>query len=197
MARRTMTLRRIDPWSVLKFGFVVNLCLLVVFVLGFAILWFIVGQLGLVDQACQLAEDVGFEDCGVDTGALFRVVLLVGVLGTVILTGLAVFGAFLHNLLADLVGGVQVTFSDDSAARSSVMRPGSETRRPAHRDEPSSGSGGPDRAEGDDERWTLGTPPPRSPSGTGDRTERVGGPPPGSDDDEDVLFGRRDDRGGA
>jgi hypothetical protein len=104
VARRTMTLRRIDPWSVLKFGFVINICAAIVFVLGFGILWFVVGQLGIIEQACQLAEDVGFEDCGVDTGALFRVVMLIGGLAAVIMTGLAVFGAFLHNLLADLVG---------------------------------------------------------------------------------------------
>jgi hypothetical protein len=201
VARRTMTLRRIDPWSVLKFGFVLNLCFFVVFLLGFAILWFIIGQLGIIEQACQLAEDVGFEDCGVDTGALFRVVMLIGGLAAVIMTGLAVFGAFLHNLLADLVGGIQITLTDESSPRASVMRAPADRRPteqrggppPTQATRPAGGAQQGGSQGGEETRWTLGSPPPHPDEPGQGRTERVGGPTPGGSDRDD-LFGGRDER---
>lgn len=141
MARRRMTLRRIDPWSVLKFGAVVNACLLVIALLGFGILWFAIRQLGVIDQACDLATDVGFESCAINGGNLFRYLLLLGLLWVVIQTGLLVFFAFLHNLIADLVGGVEITLSEEGGA--TMARRSSRS----------------DRTE---ERDSLGSPPPRS-----------------------------------
>lgn len=144
-----MTLRRIDPWSVLKFGAVVNVCLFVIGLLGFAILWFAIRQLGVIDQACDLATDVGFESCAINGGNLFRYVLLLGLLWVVIQTGLLVFFAFLHNLIADLVGGIEVTLSEEGAGATMTSRTARTER---------TGGG-----------VTLGSPPPRDEQ----RTERA------------------------
>lgn len=194
MARRTMTLRRIDPWSVLKFGFVVNICVAIVFVLAFGILWYVVGRLGIIEQACQLAEDVGFEDCGVDGGALFRVVLLFAGMAAVIMTGIAVFGAFLHNLLADLIGGIQVTLVEEGA-RSTLARRRDERAAAA---DPTVRRDGIDEEEatapaggGGGSRWSLGSPPvkDREPR---EEQPRSAGPEDAMEDDEDAVFGRRE-----
>jgi hypothetical protein len=115
VARRKMTIRRIDPWSVLKFGFLANLSLLAILLLAAVLVWFGIRQLGLIEQACDMAETIGLQQqqrCGVDGGSLFRILLLLGLLGVVILTGLNVFFAFLHNLIADLVGGISVTVTE-------------------------------------------------------------------------------------
>ena len=116
MARRRMTVRRIDPWSVLKFGFVANLCLLAIGLICFGVVWYAIQRIGVIEQACDVARGVGFEECGIDGGNLFRWALLLGLLGTVIMTGLLVFFAFLHNLIADMVGGITVTLSEEGAA---------------------------------------------------------------------------------
>lgn len=115
MVRRRLTLKRIDPWSVLKFGFVANLSLLAIWLLGGAVMWFFVRRLQLIEKVCSIATDVGFTSCGVNGGNLFRAVLLLGVLGVVILTGLVVFFAFLANLIAELTGGLSFTFADETA----------------------------------------------------------------------------------
>lgn len=150
VARRRMTLRRIDPWSVLKFGAVVNVCLLVIVLLGSIIVWFAVRQLGIIDQACGLATDVGFENCAVNGGNLFRYLLLLGLLWIVIQTGLFVFFAFLHNLIADLVGGVAVTLSEDGtvAGAGGTQRARRDDRTAAERPGPSGGLGSPPPREG-------------------------------------------------
>ncbi|MDP9022948.1 MAG: DUF3566 domain-containing protein [Actinomycetota bacterium] len=111
MARRKMTVRRIDPWSVLKFGAIVNACILVIALLGFGLVWFLIRQLGIIEQACQLATDVGFEECGINGGNLFRMLLLLGILGVIIATGLMVLFTFLYNLIADLIGGIELSVS--------------------------------------------------------------------------------------
>ncbi len=123
MIRRRMTLKRVDPWSVLKFGFVANLSLLAILLLGSAVVWFFVQRLELIGKVCEIATEMGFVECGVNGGNLFKMLFLLGLLGVVIQTGLVVFLAFLYNLIADLVGGLTFTFVDDTpgaAARGDV-----------------------------------------------------------------------------
>lgn len=184
MARRRLTLKRIDPWSVLKFGFVVNLALLAIFLLGFGTVWFFIQRLGLIDKACSIAEDLGFQNCGVNGGNLFRLMLLLGLLGTIIQTGLLVFFAFLHNLIADLTGGLGFTFVDETPsapAKSAPARSGyvstpaqptaatpAAAARPAPERPPTERTGAPDRPSA-----PAPPPPERRPEPV---AERSGGP---------------------
>lgn len=114
MVRRRLTLKRVDPWSVLKFGFVANIVLLAVFLLVAAVVWFIIERLALVEQACAIATDVGFTECGVNFGNLFRALILLGLLWVVVQTAVLVFLSFLYNLIADLTGGLTVTMYDST-----------------------------------------------------------------------------------
>lgn len=116
MIRRKLTLKRVDPWSVLKFGFVVNIALLLVGLLAFWILWTVVGRLGLVDQFCDSVGSIvlDLQECSLNGGNIFRTLLLIGLLGVVVQTGIMVFGAFLYNLIADLTGGLGFTFFDEA-----------------------------------------------------------------------------------
>lgn len=112
MVRRRLTLKRLDPWSVLKFGFVANVVLLLMFLLIALVVWFIIDRLAIVDQICEIALDVGFAQCGINFGNLFRALMLLGLLWVVVQTAVLVFFSFLHNLLADLTGGLMVTVND-------------------------------------------------------------------------------------
>ncbi len=120
MVRRRLTLKRIDPWSVLKFGAILNLAFLAIGLLIAGVVWFVADRLNLVDQVCGIAADVGFTNCGFEPGPAFQVLVLLGLLWVVVQTAVLVFLAFLHNLIADLTGGLVVTMIDDtpgSAAR--------------------------------------------------------------------------------
>lgn len=120
MIRRRLTLKRLDPWSVLKFGFVVNIALMLVAMLGFWILWIVIGRLGLVDQFCDSVGSIvlDLQECSLNGGNIFRTLLFLGMLGVVVQTGIMVFGAFLYNLIADLTGGLGFTFLDESGEAS-------------------------------------------------------------------------------
>jgi hypothetical protein len=116
VARRRLTIKRIDPWSVLKFGAFLNLVLYLVFLVVAGVVWFVIDRLQLVDQACEIALDVGFTSCAVNATSLFQVVALLGAMGVIVQTAVLVFLSFLHNLIADLTGGLVVGIVDDTAA---------------------------------------------------------------------------------
>lgn len=167
MVRRRLTLKRIDPWSMLKFGFVANLSLLAIWLLGAGVVWFFIQRLQLISKVCEIATEVGFVECGVNGGNLFRAVLLLGLLGVIIQTGLAVFLAFLYNLIADLVGGLTFSFVDDTPGAAARGESADSSRRataavPAATQKPRDRAPdrGPDRApdRGPDADRTMASP---------------------------------------
>ena len=203
MARTRTTIRRIDPWSILKFGFVANLVLLGIQLLAGAVVWYVIQRLQLIQTVCELAGTVGFEECGVDGGALFDTFLVLGLLGVVIQTGIMVFLTFLANLIFDLTGGITLTLDDDTgparpkgrdrsgigsrATGASALRGGSSDgtarSRESSTDSSSTGSSG---------RGSVASPP-TDPIGTGSTTS-AGTSTPGSSStgrsgDDDTLFG--------
>jgi hypothetical protein len=106
--RRRMTVKRLDPWSVLKFGAVANVVLFAILMLVAGVIWFIIDRLQLVDQICGIATDVGFTSCGVNAANLFSALGLLGAMGVIVQTAVLVFFAFLYNLIADLTGGLTI-----------------------------------------------------------------------------------------
>ncbi|MBS3941225.1 MAG: DUF3566 domain-containing protein [Actinobacteria bacterium] len=136
MARRRMTVKRIDPWSVLKFAVIVNLALLAVGLLVAAIVWMIVERLQLVDQVCSILLDVGFTACGVNAGNLFRALILLGLLGVVVQTAVMVFFTFLYNLIADLTGGLTFGVVEEVAKAGRRTVPGQPAAAESRRRDP-------------------------------------------------------------
>jgi hypothetical protein len=116
VARRRQTIKRIDPWSVLKFGALLSVVLYLVFLVVAGVVWFVIDRLQLVDQACEIALDVGFTSCAVDAMSLFQVVALLGAMWVIVQTAVLVFLSFLHNLIADLTGGLVIGIVDDTPA---------------------------------------------------------------------------------
>jgi len=129
VARRRLTVKHLDPWSVLKFGVLANIAITAILLVGIMVVWFIVDRLGIVDQICGIAIDIGFTQCGLNTSNLFRASLTVGLLWVVVQTAVMVFLAFLYNLIADLTGGVAI-IAVDEAAPSPRSAPTGRTQTP-------------------------------------------------------------------
>ena len=114
MSRRVrVAIRKISPWSVLKVSLVFYFCMMLVILVGFAILYSVLSAAGIVDSVAELLTGVGFGDpegnFEFDTGYLFRTLLLIGLVSTGLWAAFTVFLAFLYNLIADLLGGIEVT----------------------------------------------------------------------------------------
>ena len=108
MARRRMVVRKIDPFSVLKFGAVANVAVAAIGFVALSIVSRVVLGSGLVGQVCDIASDVGFLECGISQGRVTRLLIVLALVWAVVQTALLVLLAFLHNLVADLTGGISV-----------------------------------------------------------------------------------------
>ena len=127
MARRRMVLRRIDPFSVLKFGAVANLAVAAAGFVGLLLVTRAVLGSGIVEEICAIASDVGFLECGVDQGSVTRLLAGLAFVWAVVQTALLVLLAFLHNLIADLTGGIAVVMDVETPA---TARPQGTTSAP-------------------------------------------------------------------
>jgi len=122
VARRRMTLTHLDPFSVLKFSAVANVALAAIGVLALSIVLRVVLGSGLVEQVCDIAGDVGFLECGIDGGRVTRLLIVLGLVWAVVQTALVVLLAFLHNLIADLTGGITVTMDVETPTTQGTAR---------------------------------------------------------------------------
>ncbi|MFF5205241.1 DUF3566 domain-containing protein [Streptosporangium sp. NPDC000396] len=117
-----LVLRRIEPWSAMKFSFVVSLVCFVVLFVAVAVLYMVLSGLGVFDNIIQTVNQLTMADGkstnGVDAASWFEPVrilgytALIGAVNVVLITALSTLGSVIYNVAADLVGGVEVTFSE-------------------------------------------------------------------------------------
>jgi hypothetical protein len=115
--RRTkVVVRRIDPWSVLKFSLLFYFCLMLVFVFALMILYWIMGLTGVLNSASHLLESVGFKPTKGNFEFhgvwIFERLFLAGLIGVVLWSIVNLFVAVLYNLISDVIGGVSVTLAE-------------------------------------------------------------------------------------
>lgn len=121
--RAHLILRRIEPWSAMKFSFVVSLVCFVVLFVAVAVLYGVLSGLGVFDSIEQTVNSITSGDGGKSTTALnvaswfepVRILgytALIGAVNVVLITALATLGAVIYNISSDLVGGIEVTFSE-------------------------------------------------------------------------------------
>jgi transmembrane protein DUF3566 len=117
--RARLTIKRVDPWSVMKFSFAVSLVLFVVVIVATSVLYLALDAMGVFNSVNDsLAEMVNAG--GASSGDTFRVTakgvigtaVLIGAVNVVLFTALATLAAFIYNVCADLVGGIELTLSE-------------------------------------------------------------------------------------
>nr|WP_219536720.1 DUF3566 domain-containing protein [Nonomuraea guangzhouensis] len=118
-----LVLRRVEPWSAMKFSFVVSLVCFVVLFVAVAVLYGVLSGLGVFDSLVDLVNQLGKGEQGqnsipIDIASWFEPVrilgytALIGAVNVVLITALSTLGAVIYNVASDLVGGVEVTFSE-------------------------------------------------------------------------------------
>jgi hypothetical protein len=113
--RAKVVIRKVDPWSVLKFSLLFYFCLMLVFLLAFVILYWILGVTGVLDSIANVLSDVGFGGtAGFEFHGywIFSRLFLVGLAGVVVWSLVNMLVSVLYNLVSDVVGGIQVTLAE-------------------------------------------------------------------------------------
>lgn len=120
--RARLRLTRIDPWSVMKISFLLSIALGVVLVVAVLMVWSVLGAAGVwdsinstVQQMLGSEEASGFDiEDYVGTSRVLGFTMIVAAVDVILLTAIATLGAFLYNMAAALLGGIEVTLAEDN-----------------------------------------------------------------------------------
>lgn len=115
--RASMQIRRIDPWSTLKVSLLLSVALFFVWMITVAFLYLVLGGMGVWAKLNSNVGDLLNNASGssaelVSSGTIFGGAFLIGLVNIVLMTALATIGAFVYNLITDLIGGIEVTMAD-------------------------------------------------------------------------------------
>lgn len=110
-----------DPWSVMKVSFLLSIALGVCTVVASAVLWMVMDAMGIfstvggtISEATGSNESNGFDlQSFLSLPRVLIFTSVIAVIDVVLMTALATLGAFIYNLSAGFVGGVELTLAED------------------------------------------------------------------------------------
>lgn len=120
--RARLRLTRIDPMSVMKASFLLSVAFGVVTFVAVLITWSVLGAAGVWDSVNATVGTIvssGENESTFDIrdyvgmGRVLGFTLIIAVVDVILLTAIATLTAFLYNMAASLLGGVEVTLSED------------------------------------------------------------------------------------
>lgn len=111
----------VDPWSVMKTAFLLSIAVGIVTVIAVAMVWSVLGAAGVWDSINTTVQEVIGGESGnafdvedyVGTGRVIGFTMIVAVVDVVLITAIATLGAFLYNLAATLLGGLEITLAEE------------------------------------------------------------------------------------
>ncbi len=120
--RAQLRLVQIDAWSVMKTSFLLSIALGIVLVVAVAIIWSVLGAAGVWDSINSIVQQAVGNEGGkpfdiqeyAGTSRVLGFTMIVAVLDVILITAISTLGAFLYNLAAALLGGIEVTLAEDS-----------------------------------------------------------------------------------
>ena len=115
-----LTVARVEPWSVMKFSFVVSLVAFVILFVAVSVLYGTLSALGVFTSLQHVVASVtsSQDSNGVNAAKWFTAsrilsyTALLGALNIVLITAMATIGAVIYNLTSRLIGGVEVTLRE-------------------------------------------------------------------------------------
>jgi len=120
---RTARLRlvHLDPWSVMRTTFLLSIVFGIATVVAVFVLWLILSGAGVwtsinhsMRQTVGSTSTVPFDITDyIGLGRVVGFTMLAAVIDAILFTAIATLGAFLYNLSANLLGGVEGTFAEE------------------------------------------------------------------------------------
>lgn len=112
-----LQLKRLDPWSVLKMALALALVLWLVWMVAAGVLYGVLGGMGVWDRLNGTYADLvtGQQQTGgalISAGRVFGLAAVVGAVNSLLFAVAVTIVAFVYNVAADLVGGIEVTLSE-------------------------------------------------------------------------------------
>ncbi|MFJ8199023.1 DUF3566 domain-containing protein [Streptomyces sp. NPDC096152] len=110
-----------DPWSVMKVSFLLSIALGICTVVAAAVLWMVMDAMGVfstvggtISEATGSNESNGFDlQSFLSLPNVLMFASIIAAIDVVLATALATLGAFIYNLSAGFVGGIELTLAED------------------------------------------------------------------------------------
>ena len=115
-----LTLARVEPWSVMKFSFVVSVVAFIILFVAVAVLYMVLSSLGVFTSLQHTVSTITSSQGSSGTNisnwfSASRILGYTGMLGAlniVLITAMSTIGAVIYNLIARTIGGVEVTLRE-------------------------------------------------------------------------------------
>src|SRR5579863_7849523 len=115
-----LTVARVEPWSVMKFSFVISLVAFIVFFVAVAVLYAILSGLGVFSALQHTVSNITSSQSSsgfnlmtyLSASRVLGYTGLLGAINVVLITALSTVGSVLYNITADLAGGVEITLKE-------------------------------------------------------------------------------------
>jgi hypothetical protein len=116
-----LRLVHIDPFSVMRIAFLLSIAAGIIAIVAVLIIWGVLGAAGVWDSInSSVQQTVGSDSAKtfnitdyIGTGRMVGFTMIASVIDVVVITALATLGAFVYNLAATLLGGIELTFEED------------------------------------------------------------------------------------
>jgi hypothetical protein len=118
--RAQLAVIRLEPWSVMKFSFMISLVGWVVLFVFVAALYYVLSKLGVFHSIETSISNVtsGKDSAGVQASNWFSAskvlgyTMLIGAVNVILFTALATVGSVIYNLVTHVAGGIEVTLKE-------------------------------------------------------------------------------------
>jgi hypothetical protein len=112
--RRTrVVVKKVGPWSVLRFSLLFYFCIMIAVWIGLVILYNFLGAIGVIDSIEKGIRGLGFsKSWTIHGGWIFSRLFMIGLVMVVFGSIVNLFAAFLYNLISDFVGGIELTLTE-------------------------------------------------------------------------------------
>jgi Transmembrane domain of unknown function (DUF3566) len=122
VARRQaqLTLARVEPWSAMKFSFIVSVVAFIILFVAVAVLYSVLSALGVFTSLQHTVTTITSSQGSAGTNIMpwfseSKILGYTGMLGAlniVLITALSTIGAVIYNLIAKAFGGIEVTLRE-------------------------------------------------------------------------------------
>jgi len=117
-----LRLSRVDPWSVMKTSFLFSIAFGIMFWIATSVLWYVITSSGLFEAINSAIVNIISNPGNTETwriedyvngNKVLGIAALLAVINVVISTALGTLAAFLYNLSANILGGLELTLAED------------------------------------------------------------------------------------
>lgn len=116
--RVDLSVARVDPWSVMKVGFLLSVALGIALVFATLVLWLMLDSMHVFGDIEEFLKNLSAERFVtlmeyLHLSKVLSYATIAAVANVIMITAMSTLGAFLYNIIASLVGGMRVSLMDE------------------------------------------------------------------------------------